>query len=142
MVTPADPSVAALSGDSALSVLFIGGTGVISAAAARRAVDVGHRLAILSRGNESLRPVPGGAELIRADIRDTASVSAALAGRTFDVVVDFVAFTADHVAADIGLFAGRTSQYVFISSASAYQKPPARLPIRYYERTSRARASP
>lgn len=130
MVTPAGPSVAALAGDNALSILFIGGTGVISAAAARRAVDVGHRLTILSRGNESLRPAPEGAEVVRADIRDTASVRAALGDRTFDVVVDFVAFTADHVAADIGLFAGRTSQYVFISSASAYQKPPARLPIR------------
>ena len=130
MVTLAGPSVAALAGDNALSILFIGGTGVISAAAARRAVDVGHRLTILSRGNESLRPAPEGAEVVRADIRDTASVRAALGDRTFDVVVDFVAFTADHVAADIGLFAGRTSQYVFISSASAYQKPPARLPIR------------
>ena len=130
MVTLAGPSVAALAGDNALSILFIGGTGVISAAAARRAVDVGHQLTILSRGNESLRPAPEGAEVVRADIRDTASVRAALGDRTFDVVVDFVAFTADHVAADIGLFAGRTSQYVFISSASAYQKPPARLPIR------------
>lgn len=126
MVTPAASSVATLSGDSALRVLFIGGTGVISAAAARRAVDVGHRLTILSRGNESLRPAPEGAEVIRADIRDTAWVRAALGDRKFDVVVDFVAFTADHVAADIGLFAGRTSQYVFISSASAYQKPPPR----------------
>lgn len=130
MVTPADPSVATLPGDSALSVLFIGGTGVISAAAARRAVDVGHRLTILSRGKESPRPTPEGVEVVRADIRDTASVRAVLGDRTFDVVVDFVAFTADHVAADIGLFTGRTSQYVFISSASAYQKPPARLPIR------------
>jgi nucleoside-diphosphate-sugar epimerase len=130
VVTPANPPVATGSGERALSVLFIGGTGVISAAAARRALDVGHRLTILSRGNASLRPAPEGAEVVRADIRDTASVRAALGDRTFDVVVDFVAFTADHVAADIGLFAGQTSQYVFISSASAYQKPPARLPIR------------
>jgi nucleoside-diphosphate-sugar epimerase len=116
-------------GDTALKVLFIGGTGVISAAAAQRAVAVGHQLTILNRGSQTLRPAPEGAEVLKADIRDTASVRAALGNRMFDVVVDFVAFTADHVAADIELFAGRTGQYVFISSASAYQKPPARLPI-------------
>jgi nucleoside-diphosphate-sugar epimerase len=129
MVTRVDPSVATRSGDTALRVLFIGGTGVISAAAAQRAVAVGHRLTILNRGSETLRPAPEGAEVLKADIRDTASVRAALGNRMFDVVVDFVAFTADHVALDIDLFTGRTGQYVFISSASAYQKPPARLPI-------------
>ena len=129
MVTHMDPFVATLSGDTALKVLFIGGSGVISAAAAERAVAVGHRLTMLNRGSAILRPAPEGVEVLRADIRDTASVRAALGGRTFDVVVDFVAFTADHVATDIELFAGRTGQYVFISSASAYQKPPARLPI-------------
>jgi nucleoside-diphosphate-sugar epimerase len=129
MVTPADPGLATVSDDAALSILFIGGTGVISAAAARRALAVGHRLTILSRGSTTLRPAPVGAEVIRADIRDTESVRAALGSRMFDVVVDFVAFTADHVAADRELFTGRTGQYIFISSASAYQKPPARLPI-------------
>ena len=129
MVTPVDPSVAILSGNTALRVLFIGGTGVISAAAAERAVAVGHRLTILNRGSATLRPAPEGAEVLKADIRDAAAVRAALGNRMFDVVVDFVAFTADHVAADIELFTGRTGQYVFISSASAYQKPPARLPI-------------
>jgi nucleoside-diphosphate-sugar epimerase len=124
-----DPFVATLSGDTALRVLFIGGSGVISAAAAERAVAVGHRLTMLNRGSATMRPAPEDAEVLRADIRDTASVRTALGGRTFDVVVDFVAFTADHVATDIELFAGRTGQYVFISSASAYQKPPARLPI-------------
>jgi nucleoside-diphosphate-sugar epimerase len=116
-------------GSTGLRVLFIGGTGVISAAAAQRVVAFGHRLTILNRGSETVRPAPEGAEVLRADVRDTASVRAALGNRTFDVVVDFVAFTADHVAADIELFAGRTGQYVFISSASAYQKPPLRLPI-------------
>jgi nucleoside-diphosphate-sugar epimerase len=129
MVTLPDPSVTNHLGDTALRVLFIGGTGVISAAAAERAVAVGHRLTILNRGSGTLRPVPEAAEVLKADIRDTASVRAALGNRTFDVVVDFVGFTVDHVAADIELFAGRTGQYVFISSASAYQKPPARLPI-------------
>jgi nucleoside-diphosphate-sugar epimerase len=129
VVTRVDLSVATLSGDTALRVLFIGGTGVISAAAAQRAVAVGHRLTILNRGSETLRPAPEGAEVLKADIRDMVSVRAALGNRMFDVVVDFVAFTADHVALDIDLFTGRTGQYVFISSASAYQKPPARLPI-------------
>jgi len=129
VVTRVDPFATTLSGDTALRVLFIGGTGVISAAAAERAVAVGHRLTMLNRGSAILRPAPEGVEVLRADIRDTASVRTALGSRTFDVVVDFVAFTADHVATDIELFAGRTGQYVFISSASAYQKPPARLPI-------------
>jgi nucleoside-diphosphate-sugar epimerase len=129
VVTGVGPVASTDPGDTALRVLFIGGTGVISAAAAQRAVAVGHRLAILNRGSQTLRPAPDGAEVLKADMRDTASVRAALGNRMFDVVVDFVAFTADHVAADIELFAGRTGQYVFISSASAYQKPPARLPI-------------
>jgi nucleoside-diphosphate-sugar epimerase len=129
VVTGVSSGVTTDPGDTALRVLFIGGTGVISAAAAQRAVAVGHRLAILNRGSQTLRPAPEGAEVLKADMRDTASVRAALGNRMFDVVVDFVAFTADHVAADIELFAGRTGQYVSISSASAYQKPPARLPI-------------
>jgi nucleoside-diphosphate-sugar epimerase len=129
VVTHVDPSASPLSRNAALRVLFIGGTGVISAAAAKRAVAVGHRLTILNRGSETLRPAAEGAEVLMADIRDPASVRASLGNRMFDVVVDFVAFTAGHVAADIELFTGRTGQYVFISSASAYQKPPARLPI-------------
>jgi len=129
MVTGAGPSATAPALSAALSVLFIGGTGVISAATAQRAVAMGHRLTILNRGRQTLHPVPDHTEVLTADIRDVASVRAALGSRTFDVVVDFVAFTADQVAADIELFGGRTGQYVFISSASAYQKPPARLPI-------------
>jgi len=113
-----------------LTVLFIGGTGVISAAAAERAVAVGHELTILNRGSTSWRSVPPGVERVTADVRDTASVRTALGDRRFDVVADFVAFTPDHVAADIALFSGRARQFVFISSASCYQKPPAMLPIR------------
>jgi nucleoside-diphosphate-sugar epimerase len=129
VVTQLSSGVTTDPGDTALRVLFIGGTGVISAAAARRAVAVGHRLTLLNRGSRTPRPAPEGTEVLTADIRDPVSVRAALGNRLFDVVVDFVGFTEDHVAADIELFAGRTGQYVFISSASAYQKPPARLPI-------------
>jgi nucleoside-diphosphate-sugar epimerase len=111
------------------SILFIGGTGVISTAAAERAVALGHRLTILNRGR-STRPVPEGAEILTADVRDASAVRAALAGREFDAVADFITFTPDQAKASLDLFAGRTGQYVFISSASAYQKPPTRLPIR------------
>jgi len=129
VVTRVDPGAPALSDSPALRVLFIGGTGVISAAASQRAVAIGHRRTILNRGRGTLHPAPEDAEVHKADMRDVASVRAALGERTFDVVVDFVAFTADQVAADIELFTGRTGQYVFISSASAYQKPPVQLPI-------------
>jgi nucleoside-diphosphate-sugar epimerase len=129
VVTHPTPAVVASPARAGLKVLFVGGTGVISASAAERAVAVGHQLTILNRGNTAVRPTPQGVELLQADIRDTASVRTALGDRRFDVVADFVAFTPEHVAADIALFTGRTGQYVFISSASAYQKPPARLPI-------------
>jgi nucleoside-diphosphate-sugar epimerase len=111
------------------SILFIGGTGVISAAAAERAVALGHRLTILNRGR-STRPVPEGAEILTADVRDASAVGTALAGREFDAVADFITYTPGHAKASLDLFSGRTGQYVFISSASAYQKPPTRLPIR------------
>ncbi|MDQ0692796.1 NAD-dependent epimerase/dehydratase family protein [Arthrobacter sp. W4I7] len=110
-------------------ILFVGGTGVISAAAAQRAVALGHRLTILNRGR-STRPVPGGVETLSADVRDASAVREALGGREFDAVADFITYTPDQAKASLDLFAGRSGQYVFISSASAYQKPPTRLPIR------------
>lgn len=110
-------------------VLFIGGTGIISTSSGRRALEQGWDLTLLNRGSSTIRPVPDGAEVLVADIRDPASAKAALGDREFDAVVDFVAFTPDHVQADVDLFTGRTGQYVFISSASAYQTPPVRLPI-------------
>jgi nucleoside-diphosphate-sugar epimerase len=73
--------------------------------------------------------VPEGVRVLQADIRDPAATRAAIGAREFDVVVDFVAFTPDHVQADIDLLRGRTGQYVFISSASAYQTPPERVPV-------------
>ncbi|MBU4335888.1 MAG: NAD-dependent epimerase/dehydratase family protein, partial [Actinobacteria bacterium] len=113
---------------AALRVLFIGGTGVISSASVELAARQGLDLTLLTRGT-GRRPVPDGVEQLVADIRDPAAVRAALGTREFDAVVDWVAFTPDHVGADVELFEGRTGQYVFISSASAYQTPPARLPI-------------
>jgi len=110
-------------------VLFIGGTGIISTACSARAVEKGLELTLLNRGATSLRPVTEGAEVVHADIRDPDSVRSALGSRDFDVVVNFIAFLPEHVQTDLDLFRHRTGQYVFISSASAYQKPPSRLPI-------------
>jgi nucleoside-diphosphate-sugar epimerase len=114
---------------SALQVLFIGGTGTISSACAQLAVQSGIELSVLNRGHTATRPLPESAKVIHADIRDQAATRAALGDRDFDVVVDFVAFTPDQVKSDIELFSDRTGQYVFISSASAYQKPVQHLPI-------------
>ncbi len=111
-----------------MRVLFIGGTGVISSACTELALRRGIDLYLLNRGQSS-RPIPEGARSITADFRDVEGTQAALGGLTFDAVVDWIAFTPDQVAADIELFRGRTGQYIFISSASAYAKPILSLPI-------------
>jgi len=110
-------------------ILFLGGTGVISAACVRRAVDRGDEVTVLNRGRKQGRELPDGVEVLRADLRDADALDAALGDRRFDAVAQFMAFTPDQVDADIERFAGRTRQYVFVSSASAYQKPPASLPV-------------
>ena len=112
-----------------MKALFIGGSGVISSACVRRAADDGFDVTVLNRGRSTTRPLPAGVRELRADVRDLAAVREALAEETFDVVADFLAFTPAHVRAAVETFAGRTGQYVFISSASAYQTPPTRLPI-------------
>jgi len=114
---------------SAQQILFIGGSGVISSACSRLAVQRGIELTVLNRGTSTARPLPEQATVLHADIRDPAATKDALGGREFDAVVDWVAFTPEHVQADLDLFRGRTGQYVFISSASAYQTPPARMPV-------------
>ena len=111
-----------------MKALFIGGTGVISSACSELALARGIDLYLLNRGR-SVRPVPAGVRVLHADIRDPEQARAALAGHAFDVVVDWIAFTPDQVAADVALFRGRTGQYIFISSATVYEKPPSRLPI-------------
>ena len=112
-----------------IRVLFIGGTGVISSACSRVAVECGIDLFVLNRGRSTRRPLPPGVTTLRADMREPRSVRPEIKDREFDAVVDWVAFTPDHVRTDIELFGGRTGQYVFISSASAYQTPPARMPV-------------
>jgi nucleoside-diphosphate-sugar epimerase len=111
-----------------MKVLFIGGTGIISSACSRLAVARGMTLYHLRRGKTS-RPVPDGIEVLRGDIRDPESARRALGDLRFDAVVDWIAFTPEHIETDLELFRGRTHQYVFISSASAYQTPPASLPV-------------
>src|SRR5260370_27069039 len=108
-----------------LRVLFIGGSGVISSACSRVAVESGIELSVLNRGMSADRPLPLGVTMLRADVREPASVRDEIKDLEFDAVTDWVAFTPEHVRADIDLFRGRTGQYVFISSASAYQTPPA-----------------
>jgi nucleoside-diphosphate-sugar epimerase len=110
-------------------VLFIGGSGIISSACSRLAGERGIDLYLLKRNTGGPRPVPDEATVLRADIRDPASVKEALGDLDFDAVVDWVAFTPQHIRTDIDLFRDRTRQYVFISSASAYQTPPSRVPV-------------
>jgi nucleoside-diphosphate-sugar epimerase len=111
-----------------MRVLFVGGTGVISSACSQLAVERGMDLYLLNRGQTS-RPIPDGARILHADIRDRESVRNVLRGVEFDVVVDWIAYVPEHVETDLELFRGRTGQYIFISSASAYQTPPACLPV-------------
>lgn len=110
-------------------ILFIGGSGTISHASVQRAVQLGHRVSVLNRGRSTTHPLPPEVESLVADVTDDSGVDAALAGREFDVVAQFLGFTPAHVARDVERFTGRTGQYVFISTASAYQTPPSRLPV-------------
>jgi nucleoside-diphosphate-sugar epimerase len=105
-----------------MNVLFIGGTGIVSSACSRLALRRGIRLTLLRRGQHRADWLAG-AETVQADINDPAAVAQALRGRQFDVVVNFIAFTPADIERDLELFRGRTRQYIFISSASAYQKP-------------------
>lgn len=113
-----------------MQILFVGGTGIISSACSALAVERGHQLDLLVRGESSkLRPPPVGANILKGDIRDPKSLKSILAGKNYDAVVDFVAFTEEHIQNDLELFVGLTQQLVFISSASAYHKPVRHLPI-------------
>lgn len=107
-----------------MRVLFLGGTGNLSTACARLAVERGLSLTILTRGQRAAE-LPPGVEQVKGDATDP-GVLAALASRRFDVVVNFIAFDAEDVRRDVQAFSGRLSQYVFISSASVYEKPPQR----------------
>ena len=105
-----------------MRVLFIGGTGTISSAISRKAAARGDELYLLNRGKRS-GEVPEGARLVRCDIGDEAVAARALEGMSFDVVCDFIGFVPGQMERDFRLFAGRTRQFMYISSASAYHKP-------------------
>ena len=105
-----------------MKVLFIGGTGNISAASSRLALDKGYEVYLLNRGNID-RPDLKNAKSIKCDINNSVDVKKALKGMEFDVVADFIAFKPEEVLRDIELFSGICKQYIFISSASVYQKP-------------------
>ena len=111
------------------SLLVIGGTGQISASVVRQALHDGLAVTVLNRGSTTIRPVPAGVEQLVADVRDEEALVATLAGRRFYAVADFLTFTPDQLASMLRTVAPLTDQYVFIGSASAYQKPPVALPI-------------
>lgn len=104
-----------------MKVLFIGGTGFISTAVSRMAIERGMELYLLNRGIRSTEV--HGAHQLTGDIHNPESMRSALKDLKFDVVVDWIAFTPEDVERDLQVFRGRTRQFVFISSASAYQKP-------------------
>ncbi|TDN91714.1 SDR family oxidoreductase [Microbacterium sp. BK668] len=113
---------------TAQRVLFIGGTGTISASCVADAVRAGHDVTVLNRGS-GRRDLPDGVREIVGNVRDAESLRAAIGNAEFDVVAEFLAFTTDHVSLDLDTFDGRIGQYIFISSASAYDKPPRSVPI-------------
>ncbi len=107
-----------------MKLLFIGGTGLISSACSDLAVAQGHELFILNRSLSKKYPLPDEATLLQADIyKEEARLASLLAGHHFDAVVDFIAYTVEDIERGLRLFRSRTDQFVFISSASAYQKP-------------------
>lgn len=110
-----------------MHLLFIGGTGNLSTACTQACYERGHRVTVLTRGHGSCPPHY---QSLVADRKDPVAMRAALAGRTFDSVLNFLGFDPAEIQADYDLFCGRTGQYVFISSATVYQKPPRTLSIR------------
>jgi len=105
-----------------MKILFVGGTGKISAAVSQQALAKGFELYLLNRGQ--LQKNPPGSRSLTADINQPKAVRAALRNLRFDAVVDWIAFTPEDIERDLALFRNRTQQFIFISSASVYQKPP------------------
>ncbi|RED56028.1 SDR family oxidoreductase [Cohnella lupini] len=105
-----------------MKALFIGGTGTISSAITRQLLEQGCELYLLNRGNRN-GALPAGVKIIQADINDEARVAELVDQHQFDVVADFIAFEPAQLERDYRLFNGRTKQFIFISSASAYQTP-------------------
>lgn len=106
-----------------MKVLFIGGTGNISTEVSKLCVQNGIDLYLLNRGNK--KGLISGCNEIYADISNYTETEIALRKHDWDVVVNWIAFTKDQIENDLKLFKGKTKQYIFISSASAYEKPPS-----------------
>ncbi|MGD8405783.1 MAG: SDR family oxidoreductase [Anaerolineales bacterium] len=108
-----------------MKVLFIGGTGLISSVCSELALQRDMDLYVLNRGVSKKYPFLTGAKHLTGDVRaDEAGVADLLTPHHFDVVVDWIAFTPEDIERDLRLFSGKADQFIFISSASAYQKPP------------------
>src|ERR1019366_676201 len=105
-----------------MRVLFIGGTGIISTACTQLAAQRGIDLTLATRGRRAAS-LPTGVKTLTLDMDDAPGAAPALSGASFDVVVDWIAFTPAHIERALDLFRGRARQYLFISSPSAYQKP-------------------
>ena len=105
-----------------MKALFIGGTGLISTACSKLAIERGWELTLLNRGR---RPqfTPEGAKCIQVDINDDAATLSALGQESFDVIVQWIGFQPERVARDIRMYTGRCKQYIFISSSSVYERP-------------------
>jgi nucleoside-diphosphate-sugar epimerase len=105
-----------------MKALFIGGSGIISTACTKLAAERGIELTLVNRGQHKV-PLPAGVKSLVVDVHDVSAAQKALGNTSYDVVVDWVAYTPEDVERDLQLFRGRTRQFIFISSASAYQKP-------------------
>ena len=105
-----------------MNILLIGGTGTISSAITRQLAETDHEVYVLNRGNNN-RHLPIGIKQITADINNEAEAAEKLDGMTFDAVCDFIGFVPAQLERDYRLFAGKTKQFMYISSASAYHKP-------------------
>lgn len=110
-----------------MHVLFVGGTGLISTAIARQLLEAGHRVTLFNRGQSETR-LPAGAEILHGDRKDYAAFEQTFTKRTFDVVVDMVAFTPPDSASAVRAFAGRTGQFIHCSTVCVYSGPVSQIP--------------
>ncbi len=110
-----------------MNVLFIGGTGLISTAISRQLLEAGHTVTLFNRGKSENR-LPGGAQEIRGDRKDYAAFEQTFADKTYDVVVDMVAFHPDDSASAVRAFAGRCGQFIHCSTVCVYSGPVTQIP--------------
>lgn len=109
-----------------MKILMVGGTGIISTAVTEEILKRGYELTLLNRGS---KPVPKGVQSMIGDINDQLHMESLLENKSYDVIIDWIAYTVEDVERDYQLFNGHTKQYIYISSASAYKKPLPKEPI-------------